>query len=757
MLRGLRIHASGIVQGVGFRPFVYGLATNLKLKGWVRNSSSGVDIELCGADDALETFMFELTNHPPKLARIDNITSYEILDSNLQDFKIIESKPETGNFLPISPDVAICEDCARELLDPTDRRYRYPFINCTNCGPRFTIIHDIPYDRPNTTMSSFPTCANCAEEYHDPLNRRFHAQPTACANCGPRVEYFENPDLSVFGEEAIQSARQSLKDGKILAIKGLGGFHLACDAHNSDAVSRLHIRKNRSDKPFALMTSSIQSMLKYVFIDPEEEGLLLSPQHPVVLVKKRSNELNHTASRQESLGFMLPYTPLHVLLCEDSPGYPDVLVMTSGNISEEPISFLDDEALNHLSGIADGFLTHNREIHTRVDDSVIRIFEKKVYPLRRARGFAPDPIQFPATIPPILACGAELKNTFALSKESYIFISHHIGDLQNYETLRSFEEGISHYKSLFRITPQAVAVDLHPDYLSTKYGLDLSCKSNLPLVQVQHHHAHLAACLADNSWNSEEPVIGLIFDGTGFGTDGNIWGGEVLIGGYNGFHRKFHLQETLLPGGDSAIRNAAKIAFSQVQAAGIDLDNDLPFLNVLTDIERSTIRSQIDHHINTPVTTSMGRLFDAVSSILGVCHRSTYEGQAAIELENCSDPDETGFYPIQIYQNEIMSFDLISQIIEDFRKNVPISNIAARFHNSICHICLNSCKLIREESGIKSVALSGGVWQNMTLLGKTVPLLRESGFKVMIHRQVPTNDGGLSLGQILVAASKMKE
>lgn len=752
---GLKIHVSGIVQGVGFRPFVYNLATTLDLKGWVVNTSSGVDIEISGSSQAIEQFVTRLKQEPPLLAHIDGMDIQQIPPSTLSKFSIRESIPLSGEYIPISPDVTICPDCRRELFDPSNRRFRYPFINCTNCGPRFTIIKDIPYDRPLTTMSGFEMCPSCRDEYQDPSDRRFHAQPTACPDCGPTIHFASRLSRSK-GEDALQQARSLLAQGKILAVKGLGGYHLACDAMNSDAVERLRDRKKRSDKPFALMSFNIEGIARFVHVSEEEQKLLDSPQHPVVLLKKRTGNtlLDATAPHQNHLGFMLPYTPLHLLLLESAPGYPEVLVMTSGNISEEPIAYEDEDAADRLSSIADGFLTHDRPIHMRVDDSVTRVFEKKVFLIRRARGYAPQPLSFPKELPEILACGAELKNTFSLSRGRHIFISHHIGDLENYETLKSFEEGIEHYKRLFRLSPRSIAVDLHPDYLSTKYGFSQSALLNLPLLKIQHHHAHLAACLADNNYVSEKPVIGLIFDGTGYGTDGNIWGGEVLLGGYRAFDRRFHLAEVPLPGGDSAIRNPSRITLAHLHAAQIEWEANLPPVQSLCAEERTVLRSQISHRINTPLTTSMGRLFDAVSSLLGIRHKVSYEGQAAIELENLCDPREESAYEVPVAGDIIDDFALFPQILLDYRKGISNAVISARFHNSIAQVCLNVCNEIRKETSLNVVALSGGVWQNMTLLKKTLSGLRQSGFEVLIHRNLPTNDGGISAGQLLIAASQ---
>ena len=752
---GLHISVSGIVQGVGFRPFVYTTATKYSLTGSVWNTSRGVEIEIFGAENDLNHFLNELTTRPPLLARIDQIDSTNIPFEIIKGFSINTSQADVGQFLPVSPDMSICPDCLKELFDPKDRRYRYPFINCTNCGPRFSIVRDIPYDRPLTTMAAFPLCPTCEKEYNDPSNRRFHAQPVACPDCGPRLQFIAGGQIVGKFEGAISLARQFLQDGKIVAVKGLGGYHLACDATNPQAVKTMRDRKKRSDRPFALMANDLDTIRKYCEVDETETRLLQSPQHPIVLLSKKVGCVlpECIAPSQNHLGFMLPYTPLHYLLLEPDDGHPDVLVMTSGNLSDEPIAYEDDDARSRLNEIADGFLVHNRPIHMRVDDSVLRMVDRQPYFIRRSRGYAPDPILLERDTPEMLACGAELKNTFCLSRGKYAFLSHHIGDLENYETLKSFESGIEHYQRLFRITPRSLVADLHPDYLSTKYALDRSSKENLPLLQVQHHHAHLAACLADNRISFDQQVIGLIFDGTGYGTDGKIWGGEVLIGSYNSYQRRFHLQEMPLPGADSATRNIAKISLAYLSTLRLSWQNDLAPVQFYSPQERDLLRSQVESRINCPMTTSMGRLFDSVSSLIGIRQQATYEGQAAIELENTCDLNEQGFYPLTINLDEILLSDLFNGILHDLLSGVAKEVISSRFHNGLARMCLSACRQIREETGIESVALSGGVWQNITLLNKTGALLVENGFTVLTHHRVPANDGGIALGQLLVAAA----
>lgn len=755
-MNGLKVWVRGIVQGVGFRPFIFNLAEALGLKGWVKNTSSGVEIEIFGEKEALEQFVNTVRTSPPPLARIDDLRLESIPANGYATFEIIDSQAQEGAYLPVSPDVAICPDCRRELFDPANRRYRYPFINCTNCGPRFSIIRDIPYDRPNTTMAGFALCPDCQAEYENPRDRRFHAQPIACPVCGPQL-WFEADGVRLSErEDALQQARAWLTEGKILAIKGLGGFHLACDARNREAVSELRRRKKRSDKPFALMAFDVAAVRRYCRVSSEEETLLTSRQAPIVLLEKQagSSIVDEVAPGQLTLGMMLPYTPLHLLLLEPAPGFPDVLVMTSGNLSEEPIAYRDEDARQRLGDLADGFLMHNRPIHMRVDDSVARIISGQSYLTRRSRSYAPDPLMLPKDTAPLLATGAELKNTFALARDRYAFLSHHIGDLENYETLRSFEEGIHHFERLFRVKPERIACDMHPDYLATRYAQERAQKEALPLLPVQHHHAHMAACLADNGWDRPEPVIGLCFDGTGYGTDGAIWGGEVLTGGYQAFQRRFHLAYVPQPGGDQAVRKPARMALAHLWAAGLDWEGDLPPMLELCAEERTVLRTQLERQINTPLTSSMGRFFDAASALIGVRQIATYEGQAAIELEALAAPGEAGAYDFEVRDDLIDPKPLWNALIADWRAGVPTAILSARFHNSVVRLTITLCQKIRLETGCTVVALSGGVWQNRFLLERAVPGLEKAGFTVLTHHQVPTNDGCIALGQIMVAASQ---
>lgn len=781
-LQGARIHIQGIVQGVGFRPFVYSLAKRLALTGWVRNTSAGVDIKVDGTAEVLQAFVQALRAEAPALARIDALQVEWGAPNGFKTFEIIHSQAVEAAFQPLSPDVSICEDCLRELFDPNDRRYRYPFINCTNCGPRFTIITDIPYDRPNTTMAPFEMCAACAEEYQNPLDRRFHAQPVACPRCGPQVwlEVGAAGEILARGDEAIQQGRHLLKEGRILAVKGLGGFHLACDATNRQAVQELRRRKLRVDKPFALMMADIATVEQHCWLSPAERALLEQRERPIVILRRKpeSPVAPEIAPGQYTMGVMLPYTPLHYLLFAD-PQQSGMafdmppLVMTSGNLSEEPICTDNDEARRRLADLADAFLMHERQIHTRCDDSVVRMFPATLselthgrrstrYPLRRSRGLAPDPILLPLEAPPLLAAGAELKNTFCVTRQRYAFLSHHIGDMENYETLRSFEEGIAHFERLFRIQPQATAYDLHPDYLATKYALERAEREGLPAIGVQHHHAHIAACMADNGLSGEKPVIGVAFDGTGYGDDGAIWGGEFLIADYQNYERVAHLAYIPLAGGDQATREPWRTALSWLSMAGLPWDDDLPPVRYASGLsaERGlqpleALRWQIERRLNAPLTSSMGRLFDAVAALCGVRQVVNYEAQAAIELEALAEGREPAFYTFDVHDELVDAKPVLQQVIEDLRAGAPVSVIAARFHGGVAQMTVEVCRRLRSESGINEVALSGGVWQNAFLLAQTVGLLQQDRFTIYLHRQTPPNDGGLSLGQAMVAIAHL--
>jgi hydrogenase maturation protein HypF len=748
------ISVQGVVQGVGFRPFVYRLATQEGLKGWVLNTTSGVEIEVEGRQSAIDRFLKALISDAPPLAHIEGVRAVSGPVNDYASFEIRESRQDAGYQL-ISPDIATCADCRRELFDPGDRRFRYPFTNCTNCGPRFTIISDIPYDRPNTTMARFRMCEACLHEYEDPLNRRFHAQPNACPECGPRVWLENEKGEKVAASDVIVEAVRLLKAGEILAIKGLGGFHLACDASNNEAVGLLRKRKDRLHKPFAVMMGTIDEIKAECVVDDAEEALLSSPHAPIVLLRRRevTQLAPGIAPHNKYLGVMLPYTPLHHVLLTEFGG---PLVMTSGNISEEPIARDNDEARVRLVRLADYFLMHDRDIYSRYDDSVYTVSEAKAYPIRRARSCAPYPVGLPFKSQPMLAVGAQEKNTFCLTRDEYAFVSQHIGDLNTIETLEQFKSTVELYERLFRIEPRLIAHDLHPDYLSTRYALE--SYGTLPLMGVQHHHAHIASCMVENG--TIERVIGVAFDGSGFGPDGTVWGGEFLLADLCGFTRVGRIQPLPLPGGELAIRRPYRIAIAYLFALFGSLPH-LPFLDAVSDEERTMILQQVQTGVNTPMTSSCGRLFDAVSAIVGIRSTITFEGQAAIELEMSSE-EKAPFqpYPYGLDQEhglwEVRVRPLIESVLEDMRTHVPLGVIGSRFHDTIALIIQDVASRIARETGIRRVALSGGVFQNRLLLNRILPLLRESSLDPLLQRQVPCNDGGISLGQAAIAHNRIQ-
>lgn len=754
-----RISVRGVVQGVGFRPFVYQLAARHNLRGWVCNTSEDVKIEVEGETKDIEEFIKGLREQAPPMSHIEDIQVVPAQPQNYDKFEIRESIAETGKYQLVSPDIATCPDCLKEIFDAADRRYRYPFTNCTNCGPRFTIIKDIPYDRPKTTMQNFKMCPACQKEYNDPTNRRFHAQPNACPVCGPKLELVDAKGKAVACDDIINKTATLLKEGKIVAIKGLGGFLLACDATNEKAVDLLRQCKNRPAKPLAVMLATIDEVKKHCEIDEEEENLLKSPGSPIVLVKWKSESgiTKAVAPGLKYIGVMLPYTPLHHLLLSEA-GLP--LVMTSGNLSEEPIAKDNDESLRRLGDIADYFIMHNRDIYSRYDDSVM-IVEKNIPQFaRRARGHAPYPIHLPYQSRQILGCGAEEKNTFCLTRDNYAFVSQHIGDMENMETLEHYVNTIGLYEKLFRIKPEIIACDMHPEYLPTKYAQESAAKEGLKLYPVQHHHAHIASCLADNGVKG--PVIGVALDGTGYGADGNIWGGEFMAADEKGFKRVAHLEYLPLPGGAQAIKKPYRAAIGYLLALGIELDRKLPLFKQVDTKEIDVIKNQVEKGFNAPLTSSMGRLFDVVSALTGVRTTIEYEAQAAIDLEMAAydAPNESGFYPFSFEEKDgitiIKLYDLLRAVVLDIKDHGRQPIIAARFHNTIARMILETCRNIAGKTGVKRVALSGGVFQNRLLLRKTVPLLESAGFEVYTHRQVPCNDGGIALGQVVIANANLE-
>jgi len=757
------VQAEGIVQGVGFRPFVYDLARRHELAGWVLNDERGVQIEIEGADEDVASFLSELSS-PPPLAIVERTQVNYASPAGYTGFEIRESVGGEERLTLVSPDMALCEDCQRELFDPQDRRFRYPFINCTNCGPRFTIIEDIPYDRAKTTMAPFEMCPECSREYHDPEDRRFHAQPNACPTCGPQVELLDakgnalpssDPGLDP-GSDPIAQTLALLKGGKIVAVKGLGGFHLACDAAQEGAVSLLRGRKYREDKPFALMCRDIEVIERICVLDDASRELLASKERPIVILPKRPDAAvaGSVVPGQGTLGAMLPYTPLHHLLLSDGLAS---LVMTSGNMSDEPIAYKDAEAVKRLGGIADSFLVHNREIRTRCDDSVVKPFRGKQTFLRRARGFVPFPLRLPQGGSSALACGAELKNTFCLTKGDYAFLSHHIGDLENYETMRSFEEGIELIKRLFQIEPEVVVHDLHPDYLSTRYALAYARDLKLPAIGVQHHFAHALSCMAEHGLTG--PVLAVIMDGTGYGEDGTVWGGEFLEVTLRHYARLGHLRTIPLPGGDRAAKEPWRMAAVYLERIYGEVANaDIPFTHGIDLAKWSFLKEAIQAGINSPLCSSMGRLFAAVSALIGVRGSIHYEGQAAIELEQMADQAEKGEYPPEITHNNgcfILDPDpVIEAIVKDIKQGEDPSVISARFHNSVARAIVQMAIKMREATGFSEIILSGGVFQNHLLMARAWDLLEGEDFQVYIHHKVPANDGGIALGQAFHAIAR---
>jgi len=757
---------SGIVQGVGFRPFVYNLAGKFQLTGYIYNDSAGVTIMIQGTDTDIELFETELYQCPPPRSKIVHYQSEIIFsDTQYSDFQIRLSPSDGSKTAAISPDLDICDDCRREMFDPENRRYLYPFINCTNCGPRYTIIKDIPYDRQKTTMLNFIMCPDCQAEYNDPGNRRFHAQPNACPVCGPHLEL-----RNVSGQVLVSACESEeyevlfkqisslLTDGNIIAVKGIGGYHLACDATNEIAVLTLRSRKYREDKPFAVMCPDIKSIEEICSVNRSERELLESVAHPIVLLKKSANYslANSVAPNNHFLGAMLPYTPLHFLIFKY---FNTPLIMTSANVSDEPIAFKDNDAQERLKTIADHFLIHDREIHIRCDDSVVREFEGMAYPIRRSRGYAPEKLiidwEFTRHM---LACGPEQKNTFALAKNDAIYMSHHIGDMENFEVLKSFEEGINHFQHIFGIQPEIVAYDLHPDYLSTKYAHDYVKANGLKEIGIQHHHSHAVSCMVDNKIS--KPVLAIVLDGTGYGSDGTVWGGELLLAEYSQFKRLGHFRNAYLPGGSAAIKNPWQMGISYLfEVFGGELV-DIPFLQNIETNRVEMIVKMLENQFNSPVTSSCGRLFDGVAAIAGLRNVVNYEGQAAVEFEQCihkSDDSSYEFRVIDDHDTLILDWKtMIHQLVYDINEHIALSYISQKFHNGLARGLTLWVEIARKSTGLSDVVLSGGVFMNIYLLNRLKKSLEKKGFNVYTHSVVPCNDGGISLGQVVIADAQMK-
>ncbi len=753
----VRARIEGTVQGVGFRPYVYRLADEMGLAGHVLNDSRGVVVEVEAPSEAVERFLARLPAEAPPLATVERVVAEPLEELGELGFSIRESPAGGEPRAAVTPDSATCADCLTELFDPADRRFRYPFTNCTNCGPRFTIVCDVPYDRPNTTMAGFAMCPACHAEYDDPADRRFHAQPNACPDCGPSVRLtwpgggaFVDPDA----RDPLEAAAHALRDGAIVAVKGIGGFHLACVASDEAAVAELRARKHREDKPFAVMAPSPAAARELVFTTPLHEELLAGRVRPIVLGPRRPDAAvaPSVAPGAPELGVMRPHSPLHHLLVSD---LGETLVLTSGNVSDEPIAYEDDDARERLAQIADLFLVHDRPIETRTDDSVVRVADGRTLVLRRSRGHVPDSLPLPLDCGAhLLACGAELKNTFAVAKDGRAWVGHHVGDLKNYETLRSFTTGIDHFRRLFAVEPEVVAHALHPEYLSPKHAHELE---GVRPIGVQHHHAHLAACLAEHGESG--PAIGAIFDGTGHGDDGTVWGGELLLGGLEHFERVGMLFPVRMPGGDAAVRQPWRMTCAWLLAARGDRPPLPPRLRgqVTPDAWRQ-VASLAERGVSAPITTSAGRLFDAVAALCGVRAEVNYEGQAAVELEALADPAETGAYPLPLAaEGGPLVLDAratVRAVARDLERDVPVPVVSARFHNALAAATAAACRAAAVQAEIDTVVLSGGVFQNRTLLARTRLLLDAYGLRVLVPELLPPNDGAIAYGQLAVAAAR---
>jgi hydrogenase maturation protein HypF len=722
------------------------------LKGEVANTASGVSILIEGSPEAIRAFETELTAKSPPLAHLVEISGHAESIKPFAEFRIVKSRGQAQMATLISPDVSICDDCRQELFDPKDRRYQYPFINCTNCGPRYTIIDDIPYDRPKTSMRHFKMCVACQAEYDDPTNRRFHAQPNACDQCGPHVSLHDHRRKPVTTDNPIEAAADCIRQGQIVAVKGLGGYHLVVDALNSEAVLRLRKRKLREEKPFAIMSADLESIREYARVRPEEETLLTSIQRPIVLLQKKNpNPISEAvAPGNKYWGVMLPYTPLHYLLFERQFA---ALVMTSANLSEEPIAIDNDDAFERLADIADYFLIHNRDIYLRSDDSILKHTAGRRRYIRRSRGFVPIPIFLNQTVPAILACGAELKNTICLTKGDKAFISQHIGDLENMATLDFFKLTVAHLARILEIQPELIACDMHPDYLSTRFAKE---QAQTGIIEVQHHHAHIVSCMAEHKLDGA--VIGLAFDGTGYGTDGTIWGGEVLVAEAKQFERVAHLAEVPMPGSSAAIKEPWRMALSYLRATfGENLPElDLPLLKQIEPQKINIIVQMMEKGVNCPQTSSLGRLFDAVAAIIGIRQRVNFEGQAAMELEMLAQDSSEAIYDIQWTSQapiKILPQPIIRGVVQDIQNGMSPADISIKFHQTLIVLFGEICGTVRRDHDLNRVVLSGGCFQNSLLLKGLIGQLEAQQFEVFAHQQVPANDGGIALGQALVAAS----
>jgi hydrogenase maturation protein HypF len=753
------VRIRGVVQGVGFRPFVYVTATRLGLTGSVGNDGDGVTIDVEGDTSDVEQLVSAVREHAPELAIVTSVESEELELRGGSGFSIEVSKPASTARTLVSPDIATCPDCLRELAEPTDRRYRHPFITCTNCGPRFTIIKALPYDRTATTMAHFAMCSACRAEYEDPADRRFHAQPIACPDCGPVLEFVSPESAPITGATALRQAREWLSRGSIIAVKGIGGYHLACDAANDTAVARLRLLKHRGTKPFALMVADLETAEQIAEIDDHERTLLTGSRRPIVLLTRgRGAESRLSASvapGNAELGVMLPNAPVHTLLFGldgDSPS-PQVLVMTSGNLGGEPIVIDDADALNRLSALADGWLRHDRPIRVPCDDSVMRVVEGREMAIRRSRGYAPLPILLPFEVGPALAVGADLKSTCAVAQGRYAWLSQHIGDLDELGTLDTFQQTQHHLQLLTGVTPALLVVDAHPGYRSSRWARAQA--AGRKVVTVQHHHAHVASVMAEHGLDGGQPVIGIAFDGTGFGDDSAIWGGELLVADYCSFQRIAHLAYVPMAGGDLSVRRPYRMALAHLSAAGIGWDESIPSVAACAPLERTLLQRQFATGFGCVATSSMGRLFDAVASLTGICHVIDFEAQAAIALEGeARRAASVGDYTFgRDVAGQFDAAPLIGRIVADLAGGVAPAEISARFHQAVAELVRDLASSVRADTGLNVVVLGGGVFQNVRLLQATGRLLEDAGFAVLRPSLLPANDGGIALGQIMIAAS----
>lgn len=750
-----RLTVTGVVQGVGFRPFVHRIATELGLVGFVGNDSGAVFVEVQGPTARIDEFGRRLRADKPPPARISSVSIVDLKTEPATDFRIVDSRSVAGTTTPVPPDIAVCDDCVAELFNPTDRRYRHPFITCTNCGPRFTLIYALPYDRPTTTMSAFDMCERCAAEYHDPDNRRFHAQPIACPDCGPSLWFARGTERVDGSDAALIATQRALSNGDVVAVKGIGGYHLACVVDDEHVAATLRTRKARGAKPFAMLVRDLAVARRYAYLDDAEAAILSSPARPIVLLHRRPDApvADTVAPGSPLVGLMLPYSPIHHLLMAPVPGsdekVPDALVLTSANRSDEPICFTDDDAAQRLPCLCDAVLDHDRPIHVPCDDSVVRVVDGRELPVRRSRGYAPLPVDLSRDGPPVLAVGGELKNTFCLVDGSRAYMSGHIGDMGTLATLRAFERAVSQLSEI-RHQPVRLAADLHPAYQTRNWAEHHA--GDRPLDLVQHHHAHVASLLAEHG-RLREPIIGIAFDGTGYGSDGTIWGGEILAVGRDThrFARVGHLLPVPLPGGDAAVRNPWRTALSQLWTAGVEWTADLPCVTASTAQELAITRSQLEAGFGCVSCSSMGRLFDAVASLLGVRHRIDYEGQAAIELEVLAESvDKTPELRMDVRADGVIDpRGMIRAIVSALRAGIETSLLAAGFHQAVACAVAEVVGLVA--GGTRLVGLTGGVFQNVLLLRACRERLQQAGFEVLTHHTVPPNDGGLALGQAAVS------